>query len=160
MDPPMDADHQSIEANADLTYGVNGGFFTPFFKSCPPAAICDSHPSPRQKKARVSHGRDHASEKDCNLLCDPETADKFIALLAESPFGDSPCQYRGNISPSLDSRWLKILSGDTEAAGRAGVAQDERQRLFLFHSLGPGLRQLSGLIDTSRNPEPRMCGSS
>jgi hypothetical protein len=64
IDPPMDADHQSIEANADLTYGVDGGFFTPFLKSCPPVAICDSHPSPRQKKARVSHGHDYASEND------------------------------------------------------------------------------------------------
>jgi hypothetical protein len=30
-----------------------------------------------------------------------------IALLAESPPGDSPCQYLGNISPPLDGRWLK-----------------------------------------------------
>ena len=47
------------------------------------------------------------STKDCDLLCDPEMADKFLALLAESPLGDSPCQYRGNISPPLDGRWLK-----------------------------------------------------
>jgi hypothetical protein len=47
------------------------------------------------------------STKDCDLLCDPEMADKFIALLAESPLGDAPCQYRGNISPPLDGRWLK-----------------------------------------------------
>jgi hypothetical protein len=47
------------------------------------------------------------STKDCDLLCDPEMADKLIALLAESPLGDSPCQYRGNISPPLDGRWLK-----------------------------------------------------
>ncbi len=45
--------------------------------------------------------------KDCDLLCDPEMTDQFIALLAESPLGDSPCQYRGNISPPLDARWLK-----------------------------------------------------
>jgi len=47
------------------------------------------------------------STKDCDLLCDPEMADKFIDLLAEIPFADSPCQYRGNISPPLDGRWLK-----------------------------------------------------
>ncbi len=47
------------------------------------------------------------STKDCDLLCDPEMADKFVALLSESPLGDSPCQYRGNISPPLDARWLK-----------------------------------------------------
>ena len=47
------------------------------------------------------------STKDCDLLCDPEMADQFIALLAESPLGEAPCQYRGNISPPLDSRWLK-----------------------------------------------------
>ncbi len=47
------------------------------------------------------------STKDCDLLCDPEMADKFIALLAESPLGDARCQYRGNISPPLDARWHK-----------------------------------------------------
>lgn len=30
-----------------------------------------------------------------------------IALLAESPPGDSSCQHRGNISPPLDGRWRK-----------------------------------------------------
>jgi hypothetical protein len=47
------------------------------------------------------------STKDCDLLCDPEMADNFLGLLAESPLGDSPCRYRGNISPPLDGRWLK-----------------------------------------------------
>ena len=47
------------------------------------------------------------STKDCDLLCDPAMADKFVALLAESPLGDAPCQYRGNISPPLDARWLR-----------------------------------------------------
>jgi hypothetical protein len=47
------------------------------------------------------------STKDCDLLCDPEAADAFLGLLTESPLGGSPCQYRGNISPPLDARWLK-----------------------------------------------------
>jgi len=45
--------------------------------------------------------------KDCDLLCDPEMACKFLDLLAGSSLGDAPCQYRGNISPPLDARWLK-----------------------------------------------------
>lgn len=43
--------------------------------------------------------------KDCDLLCDPEMDDKFLALLSESPVGNAACQYRGNISPPLDARW-------------------------------------------------------
>jgi hypothetical protein len=43
--------------------------------------------------------------KDCDLLCDPDMDAAFLALLAESPLGDSRCQYRGNISPPLDARW-------------------------------------------------------
>jgi hypothetical protein len=43
--------------------------------------------------------------KDCDLLCDPEMDEKFLALLAESPLGESGCRYRGNISPPLDARW-------------------------------------------------------
>lgn len=43
--------------------------------------------------------------KDCDLLCDPEMDDKFLALLAESPLGVVACRYRGNISPPLDARW-------------------------------------------------------
>jgi|GEM_PF-3327929 len=46
------------------------------------------------------------STKDCDLLCDHEMADKFIALLTESPLGNAPCQYRGNISPPLDARMI------------------------------------------------------
>lgn len=47
------------------------------------------------------------STKDCDLLCDPEAAGRFLALLSESPLGEAACQYRGNISPPLDARWLK-----------------------------------------------------
>lgn len=43
--------------------------------------------------------------KDCDLLCDPEMAEKFLSLLAESPLGDVACRYRGYISPPLDARW-------------------------------------------------------
>ncbi len=43
--------------------------------------------------------------KDCDLLCDPDMDPAFLELLADSPLGDSPCQYRGNISPPLDARW-------------------------------------------------------
>ncbi|MFN0076843.1 MAG: hypothetical protein ACKVY0_10230 [Prosthecobacter sp.] len=45
--------------------------------------------------------------KDCDLLCDPEAAADFLALLAESPFEGAACRYRGNISPPLDARWHK-----------------------------------------------------
>jgi len=43
--------------------------------------------------------------KYCDLLCDPEMDEQFLTLLSESPVGDAPCQYRGNISPPLDARW-------------------------------------------------------
>lgn len=43
--------------------------------------------------------------KDCDLLCDPEMDEKFLALLVESPLGEAACCYRGNISPPLDARW-------------------------------------------------------
>lgn len=43
--------------------------------------------------------------KDCDLLCDPEMDEKFLALLAESPLGDVACRYWGYISPPLDARW-------------------------------------------------------
>jgi len=45
--------------------------------------------------------------KDCDLLCAPESASQFLDLLAESKLGNSLCQYRGNISPPLDARWMK-----------------------------------------------------
>lgn len=45
--------------------------------------------------------------KDCDLLCDPDAADPFLQLLAETSAQESPCRYRGKISPPLDARWLK-----------------------------------------------------
>jgi len=43
--------------------------------------------------------------KDCDLLCEPDHAADFLALLADSPIDGAPCRYRGNISPPLDARW-------------------------------------------------------
>jgi len=43
--------------------------------------------------------------KDCDMLCEPEHDEQFLQLLVESSLADSPCRYRGNISPPLDARW-------------------------------------------------------
>ncbi len=43
--------------------------------------------------------------KDCDLLCDPDAAGDFLALLAETELEGARCCYRGRISPPLDARW-------------------------------------------------------
>jgi hypothetical protein len=45
--------------------------------------------------------------KDCDLLCQPETAAEMLGVLAESWLGNAPPRYRRNLSPPLDPRWLR-----------------------------------------------------
>ncbi|HAV62425.1 MAG TPA: hypothetical protein DCY13_08690 [Verrucomicrobiales bacterium] len=45
------------------------------------------------------------STKDCDLLCHPASFEKLLALLVRTKVEETPCQYRGNISPPLDARW-------------------------------------------------------
>jgi hypothetical protein len=45
--------------------------------------------------------------KDCDLLCDPESAAKFLDLLSETALGGHLPSYRGNLSPPLDVRWFR-----------------------------------------------------
>jgi len=43
--------------------------------------------------------------KDCDLLCHPEAFDELLKVLAAISIEGATCNYRGNISPPLDSRW-------------------------------------------------------
>lgn len=45
--------------------------------------------------------------KDCDLICAPETATEFFKLLEETRIGGRSPEYRGHLSPPLDSRWLR-----------------------------------------------------
>lgn len=44
--------------------------------------------------------------KDCDALCQPEAAQTMLNVLAETLLGDVAPDYRGNLSPPLDERWL------------------------------------------------------
>ena len=44
--------------------------------------------------------------KDCDLLCHPASFDLLLDLLASTQLGHASCNYRANISPPLDARWL------------------------------------------------------
>jgi hypothetical protein len=48
-----------------------------------------------------------ATTKDCDMLCTPSQADAFRALVTSTPLRGFLPNYRGNISPPLDSRWLQ-----------------------------------------------------
>lgn len=48
-----------------------------------------------------------ASTKDCDLLCDAGKADEFRGMIAGIRLHDLLPNYRGNISPPLDARWLR-----------------------------------------------------
>lgn len=48
-----------------------------------------------------------ATTKDCDLLCSPGQADAFRALVAATELRGLLPNYRGNISPPLDQRWLR-----------------------------------------------------
>jgi hypothetical protein len=48
-----------------------------------------------------------ATTKDCDALCAPDSADRFLLLLGETWLEASLPRYRGNLSPPLDARWLR-----------------------------------------------------
>ena len=48
-----------------------------------------------------------ATTKDCDVLCAPANADAFRALIAETSLRGLLPNYRGNLSPPLDARWLR-----------------------------------------------------
>lgn len=48
-----------------------------------------------------------ATTKDCDVLCTVEKADDFRHLIAETPLRGLLPNYRGNISPPLDARWMR-----------------------------------------------------
>jgi hypothetical protein len=48
-----------------------------------------------------------ATTMDCDVLCKPEEADAFRALVGSTSLRGLFPNYRGNISPPLDARWLK-----------------------------------------------------
>ena len=48
-----------------------------------------------------------ATTKDCDVLCDAAKSDAFRALIAATEFHGLQPQYRGNISPPLDARWMQ-----------------------------------------------------
>jgi hypothetical protein len=45
--------------------------------------------------------------KDCDLLCAPEGAGKFLGLLEEASLRGHLPSYRGHLTPPLDARWLR-----------------------------------------------------
>lgn len=55
--------------------------------------------------ACVAHGVAQTT-KDCDLLCAPDAAERFLKLLTNTRFGNVLPQYRGHITPPLDARWL------------------------------------------------------
>jgi len=48
-----------------------------------------------------------ATTKDCDVLCEVGKADAFRELIAETSLRDLLPNYRGNISPPLDARWMR-----------------------------------------------------
>ena len=83
--------------------------------------------------------------KDCDLLCAPEQADNFRELLAETTLRGLSPNYRGNISPPLDTRWLR--GGWT--AHFTWKTKPEETCLDIFgiapRGSSPWTRQLAGL---------------
>lgn len=48
-----------------------------------------------------------ATTKDCDVLCDAEKSDDFLKLIASTGLRGLFPNYRGNISPPLDARWMR-----------------------------------------------------
>ena len=48
-----------------------------------------------------------ATTKDCDVLCTPGKSEEFRALVAETELRGLLPNYRGNISPPLDERWMR-----------------------------------------------------
>ena len=45
--------------------------------------------------------------KDCDLLCAPDAAGKFLDLLGEASLHGQLPSYRGHLTPPLDARWMR-----------------------------------------------------
>jgi hypothetical protein len=56
--------------------------------------------------ACVAYGVTQATQ-DCDVLCAPEAAGKFLGLLGEARLHGKLPSYRGHITPPLDARWLR-----------------------------------------------------
>ena len=56
--------------------------------------------------ACVAFGVAQATQ-DCDLLCAPEGAGKFLSLLEEASLRGHLPSYRGHLTPPLDARWLR-----------------------------------------------------
>ena len=56
--------------------------------------------------ACVAYGVAQAT-KDCDLLCAPDAAGKFLGLLGEASLHGQLPSYRGHLTPPLDARWLR-----------------------------------------------------
>ena len=48
-----------------------------------------------------------ATTKDCDVLCASDSAGEFLALIEETTVRGLSANYRGNLSPPLDARWLR-----------------------------------------------------
>jgi hypothetical protein len=48
-----------------------------------------------------------ATTKDCDVLCDAAKSDDFRKLIASIALRGLLPNYRGNISPPLDARWMR-----------------------------------------------------
>ena len=64
--------------------------------------------------------------QDCDLLCVPTSFETMLEVLGRTVAGESPCGYRGNISPPLDARWHRggWTSHFTWASGQTAVTLD------------------------------------
>ncbi len=56
--------------------------------------------------ACVAYGVAQATQ-DCDLLCAPDAAGKFLSLLGEASLHGQLPSYRGHLTPPLDARWLR-----------------------------------------------------
>jgi hypothetical protein len=56
--------------------------------------------------ACVAYGVAQATN-DCDLLCAPDAAGKFLDLLGEASLHGQLPSYRGHLTPPLDARWLR-----------------------------------------------------
>ena len=45
--------------------------------------------------------------QDCDVLCAPDAAGKFLDLLGEASLHGQLPSYRGHLTPPLDARWLR-----------------------------------------------------
>jgi hypothetical protein len=56
--------------------------------------------------ACVAYGVAQATQ-DCDVLCAPDAAGKFLDLLGEASLHGQLPSYRGHLTPPLDARWLR-----------------------------------------------------